>query len=797
MTYPLVSPGTSVTVTDESYYASAGEGTVPLIIIGTHEYKALPSGTGVAPGTLPENANVLYPITSQRELLQTFGNPIFYTKNGTSVHGYELNEFGLHAAYQYLGIANRAYVIRAAIDYAQLIPSATSPRAEPANGTNWLDTQNNTWGIFEYTGSEWAERSLWIVEDPASLDTASPQIIAGQYVPLLTTASNGDLAMVVVYSKKVLYQKLAGVWYVVGSPDWATAKGNGASLVYNTFQPESGNVGDILVLQTPFVVTSISGAPTWLLKTFNVTTGAWDQTLVPIYPLSHESSLSTVTGSVYLSHDDVEAIFEFHKYNGSAWVALGETDSSTAPTSPPTDGTLWYNNLNLTVNIKVSHNGAWVPYRTFYTQTDANGVILLGSQPTAQSTGAPLVQDDLWVDTSDTENWPKLYRYTAGLWKAIDVTNNIDPINGIAFGEASNTSALNFSEGMKLYDLAASTNDVKQYVALTDSWTNVSGYQTNGVPYFGRKAQRQLIVKQLAATISSNEDIRAETVYFNLLAAPGYIELIDEMVTLNTDMKQVAFIVGDTPSRLASDGASITAFATNAAAGNTEAGVSTFDPYVGMYYPWGLGTNVDGNEIMIPPSTIALRTMAYNDSISYQWMAPAGFTRGLVTNATSVGYLDSSGDFKASFLNNGQRDILYSNSINPIAYIPNRGLVVYGQKTRSNLATSMDRINVARLINYLRYNLDNLSKPFLFEPNDLQTRESVKTSFERFMSNLVGLRGLYDFIVVCDESNNTPDRIDNHELWIDIAIQPVQTIEFIYIPVRIVATGVDLGTLFK
>ena len=165
MTYPLVSPGTSVTVTDESYYASAGEGTVPLIIIGTHEYKSLPSGSGVAEGTLPENANKLYPITSQRELLQTFGNPIFYTKNGSSVHGYELNEFGLHAAYQYLGIANRAFVIRAAIDYAQLMPQATEPRAEATHGTNWLDTQNNTWGIYEYTGSEWAERDLWVVQD--------------------------------------------------------------------------------------------------------------------------------------------------------------------------------------------------------------------------------------------------------------------------------------------------------------------------------------------------------------------------------------------------------------------------------------------------------------------------------------------------------------------------------------------------------------------------------------------------------------------------------------------------------
>jgi len=803
MVYPLVSPGTSVTVTDESYYASAGEGTVPLIIIGTHEYKTLPSGGGVAEGTLPENANKLYPITSQRELLQTFGNPIFYKKNGTSVHGYELNEFGLHAAYQYLGIANRAYVIRAAIDYAQLMPKATAPRAEAAHGTNWLDTANNTWGIYEYSGSEWIERDLYVVEG-SDLDSNLPaesEQVAGQKPPVANLGLENDLAMVVAYSKKTLYQKAGGAWLVVGGDAWAAAKaasqgGTAPSLTYNAFRPETATVGDILVLETPAVVTSISSAATWLLKTFNVSNGSWTETLVPIYSTGKQSTLSKTTGAVYLSHEPKTAVFEFRKYDGSAWVGLGEEVSSDEPTSDPEEGTLWYNNANIVVNIKVAaSDGTWVPYRSLHTATDINGVILAGSAPTSQSTGAPLVENDLWVDTSDAENFPKMFRRTKNVWKAINTENNIDAVDGIAFGESSTTSALNFATGMKLFDLEASTNDVKQYVG--GRWTNVSGYQQNGVPFFGRKAQRQMIVTQLAGTLSSNEDIRAETIYFNLLAAPGYIELIDEMVTLNTDMKEVSFIVGDTPARLKPTGVEIQKFATNAANGNTEQGVSTFNPYVGLYYPWGLSTNVDGAEIMVPPSTIALRTLAYNDSISYQWMAPAGFTRGLVTNASSVGYLDDQGEFKAAMLNNGQRDLLYNNKINPIAYIPNRGLVVYGQKTRHNLDTSLDRINVARLINYLRYNLDNISKPFLFEPNDFQTRDSVKTTFERFLADLVGLRGLYDFVVVCDDSNNTPERIDRHELWVDIAIQPVQAIEFIYIPVRIVATGDDLGQLFQ
>jgi len=789
MTYPLVSPGTSVTVTDESYYASAGEGTVPLIIIGTHEYKALPSGGGVAEGTLPENANKLYPITSQRELLQTFGNPIFYTKNGSSVHGYELNEFGLHAAYQYLGVANRAFVIRAAIDYAQLMPKATAPRAEATHGTNWLDTSNNTWGVYEYSGSEWVERDLYILDSTNDLNAP----VEGVYTPLSSVGLNGDMAMVVVSGKKYLYQKVSGTWSLVGGTAWRTAKS--ANLIYNTFRPETAGVGDVLVLETPSVVTSISSAATWILKTFNVSTGAWDETLVPIYNRSNEGNLSKTAGAVYLSHDATTAVFEFRKFDGNTWVSLGEQASAAEPTSDPVEGTLWYNNSNLSVNVKVASNGSWVAYRSAYPETDVNGVILAASAPNTQSTGAPLVNYDLWVDTSDLENYPKMYRRIQGVWKAINTENNVDPIDGIAFGEADNTAAINYANGMKLFDLAESTNDVKQYVG--GAWTNVSGYQSNGVPFFGRKAQRQMIVKSLAATISSNEDIRAETIFFNLLAAPGYIELVDEMVTLNTDMKEVAFIVGDTPARLRPTGAAIQEFATNASLGNTETGVSTFNPYVGMYYPWGLSTNVDGNEIMVPPSTIALRTLAYNDSVSYQWMAPAGWTRGLVSNASSVGYLNAEGEFKAAMLNNGQRDMLYSNKINPIAYIPNRGLVVMGQKTRHNLDTSLDRINVARLINYLRYNLDNISKPFLFEPNDFQTRDAVKTTFERFLSDLVGLRGLYDYVVVCDDSNNTPERIDRHELWVDVAIQPVQAIEFIYIPVRIVASGDDLGQLFQ
>ena len=197
--------------------------------------------------------------------------------------------------------------------------------------------------------------------------------------------------------------------------------------------------------------------------------------------------------------------------------------------------------------------------------------------------------------------------------------------------------------------------------------------------------------------------------------------------------------------------------------------------------------------VVVPPTHIALRTLAFNDQVAFPWFAPAGYTRGLVDNSTSVGYVTGEGEFQAVSLSEGQRDTLYANKVNPIAFIPNRGLVVFGQKTLHSTASALDRVNVARLICYLRYQFDQLAKPFLFELNDRMTRDQVTDTFERFLADLTAKRALYDFLVVCDESNNTATRIDANQMWIDVAIQPAKAAEFIYIPIRIKNTGENMS----
>ena len=954
----LVSAGVDVQIINEGFYGSAGTGTVPLFVIATASSKAAVGGTGIAPGTVPAQAGALFLATSQRELAINYGAPKFYSVNGTPLHGHELNEYGLHGAYSFLGINNRAYMLRADIDLAALEAAATAPAGLPVSGTHWLDLVDTTWGLFQsdgtaIAGSGWIART---VKTPAASDLDGSE-------PDSSYGSNGDFAVVTQTNVNAMYEKIAGAWYrldnTVGSGTWraqrpvevrssvapvsfpanastmtftsgslapftvtfsspadlaavasqinsaATGKNLTATVVSNTLILTQTTGENLIVAGTSGALTplgitaatyrsrvvnysntpqypatySVAGSlwvklssanngANWRLRRFNGTTGQWVNVTVPFYVFNAtlaDSSTSKdaevraavpapATGFIYAGFYAATGIIQLRRWNGTIYEALTYEASEAAPSTDPEDGTLWYSS-NFRADIMVNVEGTkWVGYQIAYPNTDPAGVIIAGSAPAFQADGSTaLVENDLWLDASDLENYPRLYRWndTRKRWALIDKTDQTTPF-GVVFADARENAgpvslydsthtvagselaeeivlsnfldpdapdARSYPEGMLLFNTRYSTYNVKvwrplhfveggfdantnfgldeytvgevDYAALGTTnvgrWVTASGNREDGSPYMGRKAQRIMIVRAMAATIATNEDIRSEAVNFNLIAAPGYPELVDEMITLNTDSKEVAFIVGDTPARLAPSGTAIQSWATNMTnvPATGEDGLTAANPYVGIYYPWGLGTNLDGTEVMIPPSTIALRTIAYNDSVAYPWFAPAGFQRGLVTNATSVGYLTAEDEYRPVILNQGQRDVLYVNKINPIAFLPGRGLVVYGQKTLEPLASALDRVNVARLTNYLRYNLDNIVKPFLFEQNDTQTRDAARVTVERFLLGLVGLRAIEDFLVLCDETNNTPERRDRSELWIDVLVKPIKAVEFIYVPVRI------------
>ncbi len=563
----------------------------------------------------------------------------------------------------------------------------------------------------------------------------------------------------------------------------------------------------------------------------------------PIALLFADYNLDTGAGTAnfYALPDDA-----VEEYVASNWEPLAAEDfaaSGDAPLDEPEDGRLWYNPDFGDVDMMYHNGTTWVGYRdaSAYPNSDPNGPQVGATEPTTQSDGTPLVDGDLWISTADLENFPTIYRWDAVAdleWKLIDKTDQ-QTEEGVLFADArygtsgatGNTAATIkalltnnyldpdapdpdlYPRGMMLYNTRRSGGNVKRYensyintaedngryndesmsAYATDRWVTASSNNEDGSGSFGRKAQRKVVVSALKSVIDTSEEIRdEERRNFNLIACPGYPETLSNLVNLNIDRGITAFVVGDTPLRLASDATTLTNWGTNAAlvTDNGDEGIVTYDEYCAVYYPNGFTTDLSGANAVVPASHMMLRTIALSDAVSYPWFAPAGTRRGGITNATSVGYIDAAtGEFQTVALNEGQRDTLYDLKINPIPFFVGVGHVAYGQKTRARNASALDRINVARLTVYLRSQLNKLARPYIFEPNDKITRDEIKQACESLLLELVSLRALYDFAVVCDESNNTDSRIDRNELWVDIAIEPVKAVEFIYIPLRIKNTG--------
>jgi phage tail sheath protein FI len=1185
----LTSPGVEVTITDESQYLPAPTNSVPLVLIATAQNKANATNTGVAPATTAANANKLFQVTSQRDLVNLYGNPFFYTTtNGTPIQGYELNEYGLLAAYSLLGLTNRCYVLRCDINLASLVGQTSRPTGAPADGSYWLDSTTSTWGIYAFnqTTGAFTLQTPIVITDPASLSNG---------VPLNSIGSIGNYAINAIQSttsptnpsgKTFFYKTTDNAWATLGGGTWRndipTVQGsisnptivtsstftiNVSGLYTATLTVSGTTVNDVATaindLDTPTVTARVvsgklqilsnqvvsSGVPyieltdgtntplaacgitaagtiynqptvfygtsaqmplwtssqttprptgsvwikigtsgnglypsvsrynaataSWVAKNITQATSDWAQiaaidstggqaipagtiygqynftgnlanapyylweriatgpTVVtcentsPVFTSGGDlyvavsvpgsTSLSTgytvtlsagadavdfvtawsaagipntlasvaADGAISLTHTqggvivlgdvasnvssgviaemgltigtttgvkygpshvygwsniagtggtgtgatfNIQAIYGVYFLDGtgifaggtgysvgdvitiagtslngtsannltlvvtqvsgvgstisgmafqsgtpissfntqlSNWVEFTYTSNEGAPVAIPTNNTNWFYSVTNQVDIMVQKGGAWVGYGTTAydingnpaasggNTTDPNGPIIAATAPTTQSDGTALSYGDLWIDTSQLEVYPIIYRWEAvsgiNQWVLIDTTDQVSQ-NGVLFQDArwgpngsvnpvddpiptiksmltSNYVDLDapvatlYPQGMMLFNTRRSGYNIKQFRTnyftsakypnagawnpatptntsnlpqFSYTWVSVSGNNADGVAYMGRNAQRAMVVQALRASIDTNTDIRDEDNYFNLMAAPNYPELQPNMVVLNADRGETGFIIGDTPLGLADSATDIQAWATNAAGAVStgEAGLVTRNTYLGLFYPSGIANDLSGNEVVVPASHMMLRTFLRNDTVAFPWLAPAGTRRGNIDNALNIGYLNrSTGEFVPIKTRLGIRDVLYINQINPMVFFTGVGLLNYGNKTSFNSQSALDRINVARLVNYVRRQLTIAARPFVFEPNDQLTRNEITGVIQTLLVDLVAKRGIYDYLVVCDDSNNTPARIDRSELWIDVAIEPVKAAEFIYIPVRVLNTG--------
>ena len=174
-------------------------------------------------------------------------------------------------------------------------------------------------------------------------------------------------------------------------------------------------------------------------------------------------------------------------------------------------------------------------------------------------------------------------------------------------------------------------------------------------------------------------------------------------------------------------------------------------------------------------------TCARNDINNFPWFSPAGTARGAILNAVKLGYNP----------NQAQRDKLYTNRINPVIFSPGAGIVLFGDKTAFGKSSAFDRINVRRLFIFIENAIEAAAKDQLFEFNDEITRTNFVNIVEPFLRDVQAKRGIQDFRVVCDETNNTAAVIDNNEFIADIFIKPARSINFIGLTFVATRTGIS------
>jgi phage tail sheath protein FI len=202
--------------------------------------------------------------------------------------------------------------------------------------------------------------------------------------------------------------------------------------------------------------------------------------------------------------------------------------------------------------------------------------------------------------------------------------------------------------------------------------------------------------------------------------------------------------------------------------------------YAALYGNWlEIYDKWNGKYRWIPASGHIAGIYANTDDVTDPWFAPAGLNRGIIGNIRKLAFNP----------NQGKRDIMYKNGINPIVSFAGQGKVVWGQKTYLDKSSAFNRVNVRRLFIILEKAISTAVKYFLFEPNDSFTRLQLINMIEPFLRDVKSRRGIYDFLVVCDSTNNTPERIDRNELWCDIYIKPTRAAEFIVLNFIATKTG--------
>jgi len=284
-----------------------------------------------------------------------------------------------------------------------------------------------------------------------------------------------------------------------------------------------------------------------------------------------------------------------------------------------------------------------------------------------------------------------------------------------------------------------------------------------------------------------------EVVEYNLLSTPGLTN-----TSLNNKMVDICEQRGDALAVIDLDGGYTPPHDSKSSRVDRRGNVDTVvknkknnlkinSSYGCAYYPWvQIRDTISGVTLWAPPSVVAIGAMSYGESNSQLWFAPAGFTRGGLSANRAGGVPVVGVEEKLTVK---QRDKLYENQVNPIASFPAEGIVIFGQKTLQIGQSALDRINVRRLMIYLKKQVSRFAATVLFDQNVEVTWTRFKSKVEPFLADVKAGLGLTDYKVVLDETTTTPDAIDRNIMYAKIYIKPARAIEYIAIDFIITNTG--------
>jgi len=275
-----------------------------------------------------------------------------------------------------------------------------------------------------------------------------------------------------------------------------------------------------------------------------------------------------------------------------------------------------------------------------------------------------------------------------------------------------------------------------------------------------------------AINLLSNKD----AYQFKYIVAPGLNKLqhsntVSQLTTMVQERGDTMAVIDTVPY-----GSNITNVVSNASSIDTS--------FAATYWPWAQTVdNQTGQPVWVPASTLIPAAYTFSDNASYPWFAPAGVTRGRMSYVTRV----------ERNLTQGNRDDLYVKNVNPLATFPQQGVVIFGQKTLQKQPNALDRVNVRRLLVELINNIGAIANTLVFEQKTQATRNDFLSQVNPYLSSVQQREGVYEFRVVMDDSNNTPQTIDNNQLIGQIWIKPTRTAEFIALDFNILPTSVTIG----